>query len=51
MIIPALNEEKALPQTLQVLFEQPGDYEVIVVDGGSTDRTQEIATAWPGSAW
>ena len=46
IIIPALNEEKALPQTLQALFEQPGDYEVILVDGGSTDGTREIANSW-----
>lgn len=41
VVIPALNEEKALPNTLAALFRQPGDYEVIVVDGGSTDRTCE----------
>lgn len=39
VIIPAYNEEKALPATLASLHRQPGEYEVIVVDGGSTDRT------------
>ncbi len=43
VIIPAYNEEKALPTTLKVLFRQPGGFEVTVVDGGSTDRTQATA--------
>jgi rSAM/selenodomain-associated transferase 2 len=47
VIIPAYNEEKALPETLDRLVRQPGDYEVIVVDGGSTDRTSAIAHAEP----
>ena len=47
IIIPALNEEKALPATLGSLFSQPGEHEVIVVDGGSRDRTREIALNWP----
>jgi rSAM/selenodomain-associated transferase 2 len=42
VVIPVYNEEKALPHTLHELFYQCGDYEVIVVDGGSTDRTCEI---------
>lgn len=41
VVIPAYNEEKALPHTLRELLRQGGDYEVIVVDGGSTDRTVE----------
>ena len=45
VIIPTFNEEKALPATLRHLLEQPGDYEVIVVDGGSVDRTREIVRA------
>lgn len=45
VIIPTLNEEQALPGTLRALLSQPGDYEVIVVDGGSVDRTVEIAEA------
>ena len=47
VIIPALNEEKALPETLCRLFSQRGVYEVIVVDGGSGDRTCEIVRAQP----
>lgn len=48
VIIPAYNEEQALPRTLARLLEQPGDYESIVVDGGSTDRTCAIAASYPG---
>lgn len=46
VVIPAYNEEKALPQTLQALFVQPGEFEAILVDGGSTDRTVEIARSF-----
>ncbi len=42
VIIPTYNEEKALPTTLRQLLQQPGHYEVIVVDGGSTDRTRQL---------
>ena len=48
VIIPALNEERALPRTLAHLFAQPGRCEVILVDGGSRDRTRAVADAWPG---
>ena len=42
VIIPAYNEEKALPSTLDALFQQTGDYETIVVDGGSLDGTRHV---------
>jgi rSAM/selenodomain-associated transferase 2 len=42
VVIPAYNEEKALPHTVRELLRQSGDYEVIVVDGGSSDRTLAI---------
>lgn len=42
VVIPAYNEEKALPHTLRELLCQCGDYEVTVVDGGSTDRTLAV---------
>ncbi len=46
VVIPAYNEEKALPHTLRELFCQGGDYEVIVVDGGSTDCTRAIVDSF-----
>lgn len=44
IIIPTYNEENQLPKLLQHLqdFGQK-EIEIIVVDGGSTDRTQKIA--------
>jgi len=42
VIIPVYNEEKALPETLASLCRQAGDYEVIAVDGGSTDGTARV---------
>lgn len=44
VVIPTYNEEKALPHTLRELLRQFGDYEVIVVDGGSIDRTLAVLT-------
>ena len=46
IVIPAYNEEKALPATLRALFTQQGDYEVIIVDGGSTDQTRAIVESY-----
>ena len=46
VIIPAYNEEKRLPQTLaeidKYLGRQKYESEIIVVDGGSSDRTSEV---------
>ncbi len=42
IIIPTLNEEKTISQCLETVMNIPG-IEVIVSDGGSTDRTVEIA--------
>ncbi|MGC8628814.1 MAG: glycosyltransferase [Candidatus Micrarchaeia archaeon] len=44
IIIPALNEEKYIGYALEGIKHQTlKDYEIIVVDGGSKDRTREIA--------
>lgn len=45
VVIPALNEEKLLPQCLESLKNQDykGDYGIIVVDNGSSDNTVEVA--------
>lgn len=44
IIIPTLNEEKLLPRLLEDIKKQTyTDYEIIVADANSTDRTREIA--------
>jgi len=47
LIIPALNEEIFLPRLLSSLAEQTKtDFEVIVVDGSSKDKTVEVAQSF-----
>lgn len=43
VIIPTLNEEESIAATLEALALVNGEIEVIVADGGSDDRTTEIA--------
>lgn len=46
IVIPAYNEEQAIESTLvqvkAVMNRQDGEYEIIVVDDGSTDRTADL---------
>jgi len=49
IIIPARNEEASLGSCLESLVAQTGvQFEIIVVNDHSTDRTREIATSFPG---
>src|ERR1700686_1955040 len=49
IVIPARNEEASLTGCLQSLAAQTGvDFEIIVVDDASTDRTREIASNFAG---
>lgn len=43
VIIPVLDEEAVLERTLRDLSRQEGRHELIVVDGGSADRSAEVA--------
>lgn len=45
IIVPTLNEEFQIAATLRALKNLDGAKEIIVVDGGSTDRTPELAIA------
>src|SRR5207253_5636688 len=48
LVIPAYNEEagirRAIAEADQALAQIAGDYEIVVVDDGSRDRTAEIVT-------
>lgn len=50
IVLPAFNEERDLPGLLQRIDEAMEvaalDFEVLIVDDGSTDRTREIAEQW-----
>ena len=43
VVMPVLNEAQIMAQTLAATREVVGGAELIVVDGGSADRTPELA--------
>lgn len=42
IIVPCLNEEEFIRKTLEHLISLKGDFELVVVDGGSIDKTPEV---------
>ena len=44
VVIPCLNEEAHLPGLLNALLEEPDDFRVAVVDGGSQDASRRIVS-------
>lgn len=42
VIAPTLNEEAHIAKMLDSIRNQEGDFEIIIVDGGSNDRTVEV---------
>ena len=48
VIIPALNEEDNIRRCIEGVLKEGCDCEIIVADGGSTDKTAESAKSYPG---
>ena len=45
IIVPTLNEQECIAETLTSLQQIEGEKEIIVVDGGSSDETRSLARA------
>jgi glycosyltransferase involved in cell wall biosynthesis len=43
VVVPAYNEEEALPPTVATLGRLPGEFEILIVNDGSHDATGRIA--------
>ncbi len=48
VVIPALDEEENISRCIEAIRTEGPICEVIVADGGSRDRTREIAQSYPG---
>lgn len=51
IVIPAYNEEKSIEKTIKTLLNQSyKDFEIIVVDNNSKDKTYEITSKYVKTA-
>ena len=48
VIVPALNEEDNIGRCIEGVLKEICDCEIIVADGGSSDKTAEYASRYPG---
>ena len=48
VIIPTLNEEDNIRRCIEDVLTEGCDCEIIVADGGSTDKTAKLAMSYPG---
>src|SRR4051795_6537487 len=44
-VVPAYNEQATVARVIENLHRWAPDFDVVVIDDGSTDRTREIAEA------
>ena len=51
VILPAYNEEQVVGETVKNIKELHPDFEVLVVDDGSTDSTMQVAIDAGASVW
>jgi glycosyltransferase involved in cell wall biosynthesis len=51
VLLPAYNEELSIGDTIHRIRELYPDYEVLVVDDGSTDKTLEVAMKSGANVW
>ena len=51
ILLPAYNEEQSIGNTIREIKKLHPDYEIFVVDDGSTDRTQEEAVKAGANVW
>jgi glycosyltransferase involved in cell wall biosynthesis len=51
VVVPAHNEERVIEERLRTLLadSQPGEFDVVVVCNGCTDRTADVARRVPGT--
>jgi len=49
VIIPTLNEQENISGCIESIHAEGGDYEIIVCDGGSSDRTVDVVKACGGA--
>ncbi len=51
ILLPAFNEEQSIADTVHRIKELHPDFEVLVIDDGSTDKTMQTAMAAGANVW